>query len=232
MDQYIYNPPPPPPPPAPGSGVGSARKTNSRGNQTNSINSYHNRADSRQHPYKKPNIGAATSFGAASGSAMGGASGGGSVKMDGDLSSISPEIREAAKDIENWIAERRKKWPSAQRIVEKEKEDQQRQEREKKRHEFRLEHEGASSTAITASSTSSSSTKPLCRYFLKGKCKAGTKCQYSHDKTNPSTSTPKYKRFEAPDRSSLFKKLVQTDLDRENSRILDFLVYLGETGVL
>lgn len=136
-----------------------------------------------------------------------------SVKQDGDLTSVPSHIVSAASDIEAWIAQRRKNWPSAQRVAEKQ----------------RLELLNATpapppSNDPTTATTTTTHKKP-CKYFSMGTCKNGTNCTFAHVVT--------YKRFEAPKQGeSLFKQLAQRDMAIENETVLDLIVYMSERGML
>lgn len=150
---------------------------------------------------------------------------------DGDKSMVSPQVLEAARDVEKWIEERRKNWPgrnSANPEPEKSKSLACHSETEKS-----TEATVSSSTGTSTVNLSPSllTTKP-CNFFLKGNCRWGKKCKFSHDPDTTKNAQPVcYKRFEPPSNKSLFKLLVQNDFDKENEKVLDFILYLYQKQV-
>lgn len=133
------------------------------------------------------------------------------------------------EDIAQWIAERKRHWPTKQNIEEKKRKLQ--------------------STPEEPPSSSSSS-KNVCRFFARNrKCRYGNKCKNLHqtgsNHTSNSSSTKvingltvsipqRYKNELPPDiHLSLYKKLVQRDLyENENDLVLDFVQYLDSKGVI
>jgi ribosome assembly protein 1 len=188
MDEYIYNPPPPPPPrDTVSSNTNKPRWQGNSGTRTKEV---------RSHPYRKAPL---------------------PDGPDGDLTSISPLVREASLDTAKWIADRKKNWPSAKRMEEKTKEKEQQSQKHQtatKGHDL----EEQPSIGVKA-----------CGYFARGRCKYGSKCKYSHSVPQ---MTNTYKRFEAPVKGSLFTKLVQNDLDKENLKILEFISFLDSKGLI
>lgn len=140
-------------------------------------------------------------------------------------SNITPQVDlDQAADAEKWIAERRKNWPSAKRVAEKEQE----KERLKK---LRQEAEKRVNNRVAAGTTTTEKKKkPICKFWLKGKCHNGNKCRYSHE--NQQHSNRKLKRYGPPEKQSLFKRLVQNDMNKENELVLDFVEYLHTKGLL
>ncbi|KAK9454170.1 nuclear fragile X mental retardation-interacting protein 1-domain-containing protein [Dipodascopsis uninucleata] len=126
------------------------------------------------------------------------------------------------EDIAKWISERRKNWPSVKRMEEKAKEEE-----EKKQRLSDAKEMGSNRSATDQSSMAIASN--ICKYYWKnGRCNRGDRCSFKHEQ--PLGSFKIYKRFEKPKSMSLFKRLVQNDWDQENDRILDFIIYLVETG--
>lgn len=140
-----------------------------------------------------------------------------SNRQDGDISIVSQDVLKAASDVESWIAQRRKNWPTAERIAEKERQEL-----------LNAKPAPPPSDDINSESTKSTNNtawRRPCKYFAQGNCINGANCSFSHNIT--------YKRFEAPAKdASLFKRLVQKDMDAENNAVLDFILYLSEKGVL
>lgn len=147
------------------------------------------------------------------------------VKQDGNLALVDRSILLAARDPERWVEERRKNWPSKARVAAK------------------LAEAEASAKDAAGASTSRASdqgkseakgdkdTRPICRFFLRGKCQAGDRCRFRHERRPPSEHVRTdrvYKRFEAPPQSSLFVKLVQTDQQVEDETFLEFIQYLAK----
>ncbi|KAK9467317.1 hypothetical protein V1512DRAFT_260928 [Lipomyces arxii] len=120
------------------------------------------------------------------------------------------------EDIENWINERKRNWPSARRIQEK------------------AEEKIKPVTAHNALDRQKDSRR-VCKFFTrKGKCSRGTACKFRHETTAQKSrhSVCDYKRYQKPQRMPLFKRLVQNDWDKENDKALDFIEYLVNSGVV
>lgn len=150
-------------------------------------------------------------------------------RPDGSLEKVSPAVLAAAKDIDEWIAARKRNWPTASRV----------QERLTAKSALPAEdssspagHQPAADPDLAdlSSATPKLAAKPICRYFMRGKCRAGSSCKFSHER-RPHGPTI-YKRFEAPVRNSLFVKLMQSDHDSEDLKILEFISQLDAAGRL
>ncbi|KAK9373975.1 uncharacterized protein V1513DRAFT_130680 [Lipomyces chichibuensis] len=137
------------------------------------------------------------------------------------------------EDIAKWISERKKKWPTERRIQEKEQElqrktveeDEVRKAKEKLREEKKKEEDN-----IFAKHN-------ICKFFAKtGRCNRGSKCSFSHQRmantSSTALTTKKYKRYNKPQKMPLFKRLVQNDWDKENEKVLDFISFLVDIGVV
>lgn len=158
------------------------------------------------------------------------------------------------QEIEEWIAERRQKWPTKERIEIKQKllEDL-RQERQTPSHidpdsnnkpmitENKQEQDTPEEPTTTNDSTVKKANSRICKYFAKnGRCLNGNKCSYIHqhsgDNTtntnNPFATQKVYKRFEAVPKLPLFQMLVRNDMENENRKILAFIEYLYLQGKL
>lgn len=131
------------------------------------------------------------------------------------------------EDIEKWRAERRLNWPTNKRVQEKQdKEQEQKVKKQKPNPEEKSTKEPAGAKK--------------CTFFAKtGKCKFGDKCRFSHDKSastasNSSSNEPAkvYRRYQAPKKMPLYKKLFRTDIMKENETLLAFINHLNEKGLL
>lgn len=171
-----------------------------------------------------------------------------SKKTDGNLTLVDKSVLAAAENLEQWIADRRRNWPTKERVAAKKK-------------ELELAKTADQSTANTASTENTANNtkpnqnntnagksgknlrkRPICRYFRNGKCKNGDQCRFSHDLrtdseegSKPNAKTPRlnvYKRYETPVKSSLFVKLVQSDHDAEDELLLKFIEYLNKKKLL
>lgn len=129
-------------------------------------------------------------------------------KPDGSLERVNPHILELSKDVQSWIAERRKNWPTRERTKRK------------------LDTQPLYSLVKDHSVVKKPS--KVCKFFLRGNCRAGDNCRFLHTSDYPRV----YKRYETPLRESLFKKLVQRDYDHEDEPVLDFVIYLLDSGHL
>lgn len=154
---------------------------------------------------------------------------------------------ETEEDINKWIEERKKKWPSRRNIEEKEK--------------SRQEHENTSTNPkkrINETSGTQNTKKPknICKFYQSNKrCKFGNKCKNVHEFTGtgggkPSQNTKTInnilvvipQRFknemylnekDTNTHPLLFKMLVQKDhYENENSKVLEFLEFLNEKGLI
>lgn len=164
-------------------------------------------------------------------------------KSDGNLDLVDQSILLAAQDQQKWIEERRKNWPTRERIAKRQAEEKLNPPAPK-RTATDAQPNGAGSASAGNTNGASAPNRPkniVCRYFLRGKCNAGPRCRFSHDLSKkdqeekrpaPPPENRIYKRYEAPVKSSLFVKLVQTDHDAEDDRFLDFVAYLKNIKAL
>lgn len=141
-------------------------------------------------------------------------------KTDGNLELVDKKLLAAAQDVEAWLAERRKKWPTTERVAARQKEQ--------------ASAPTASLPAVTGVTPAPSAVRkrPICKYFRNGRCRNGDSCRFSHELPPPKAESAAkrtrfnvYKRFEPPVKSSLFVKLVQSDHDAEDELLLDFIAY-------
>lgn len=160
---------------------------------------------------------------------------------------ITPE------DIEKWRAERRQNWPTRKRVQEKQEKDQE--QKAKKQKLNASASEGGDKPATTAANSNSNSSKESggakkCTFFMKtGKCRFGDKCRFSHDKSGAATqknssntsnttapsadhASKVYRRYQAPKKMPLYKKLFRTDIMKENETLLAFISHLNDQGLL
>lgn len=130
------------------------------------------------------------------------------------------------EDIEKWIEERKRNWPTRKNIEEKKRKYQ----------------EAQAAPAPQSNNTQNTQNKNVCRFYAKNrKCRFGNKCKNLHQTGQPSQNSnakmingllvnipQRYKNELPPDiHSSLYKKLVQRDLyEHENNIVLDFIKYL------
>lgn len=135
------------------------------------------------------------------------------------------------EDIAQWIAERRKKWPTRKNIEEKRAQQQ---------------------NAVPAPKEAGLPRKQVCKFFSRNrKCKFGNKCKNSHELANSAApaarsgnvqvinglkvAVPQRYSREGPTQGSgsLFTKLVQRDLfENENNVVMDFILYLDAQGII
>jgi len=164
------------------------------------------------------------------------------------------------EDVRKWIAERRKNFPTMERILQK---------RNKKDEEVVLggllnayestddekgiwgnddevKKDGGKKPANKESkivATSKKSKRSLCHYFLRGKCKNGDNCQYSHDQEEKERAIKKRKETGPNQRgskrkmvnysgSTLLKKLLETEMHRETSLTLQCLHYISKRNFM
>lgn len=134
-------------------------------------------------------------------------------------------VLETEEDIQRWIAERKKNWPSKLNI--------QRKQESKKR---KIEEEKPVKRP-----------KQLCRFYQNNKsCKFGNNCKNIHEPenlykmiNNLKVSVPKsfennyYVKENASDKMSLYKMLVKKDqFELENGKFIDFLYYMDKKGII
>lgn len=148
-------------------------------------------------------------------------------RLDGSLDSVNPAIVAAASDAQAWLAERRARWPTKAR-----------------------REAAAAGTAETGAAKAvggaggaggvgcavegdfqTTSTKTPCRFFARGCCRAGSKCRFAHVQRVDQRKNI-FQRFEAPPKTSLFVKLVQTDHDAEDARVLEFIAELAHRHII
>ncbi|RCK57449.1 hypothetical protein Cantr_06508 [Candida viswanathii] len=158
---------------------------------------------------------------------------------------------ETEEDIARWIEERKRNWPSNQNI------ERKKQEAEAKKQQQRLKrkHEGAASL----DQVSPKKPKNICRFYqMNKKCKFGNKCKNLHEdpkNDNPVTSSfnelTHYRKFvngvpvlipklyanrtenTLVKKLVLFKHIITRDQEvRENNRVLEFIKYLNEKGLI
>lgn len=136
------------------------------------------------------------------------------------------------EDIAQWIAERRKKWPTKKNI-ELRTQQQKSAKLEKKR-------PAPDQNTLSASKRS----KPLCRYFLaNGTCRFGAKCKnvheqarvtdtyYTKDINGVAVKIPKVYSNRA---GTAFTDLLvqQHHIEHENGKVIDFVKKLDEWGYI
>lgn len=133
---------------------------------------------------------------------------------------------ETEEDIQKWIEERRKNWPTRKNVEAK---------------------QTKASTSTTKAGPPPAATEhgqKVCQFFSRNQnCKFGAKCKNLHHSGGTDSSKKiingievkipqRYKQL-ANGSGSLFSKLVQKDLyEHENSTVLDFLEYLEKAGML
>ncbi|KAK9452242.1 nuclear fragile X mental retardation-interacting protein 1-domain-containing protein [Limtongia smithiae] len=175
-------------------------------------------------------------------------------------------VLQSDDDIQKWIEERKKKWPTAKRMKEKEDADkerrklveQERADQETRRRELQLRAQEDSINDISSLATTREGQRP-CKYFAAhGSCSRGDKCMFRHDLRSPNSRNKEppparnYKLFEKPARIPLFHRvcyrssvtvyvvfanilqsqLAQSDWDRDNGKILDFISFLFDNGAV
>ena len=130
-----------------------------------------------------------------------------------------------AQEIEEWIKERRKKWPTTARVEAK----------------LREQQVTASASAKAGSSTDNTRPKGVCKFFARsGRCNNGAQCRFEHSRpaasdsprNNNNKSKTEYKLYEAHKKMPLFKMLVRNDMDKENGVVLDFIEFLCKNDLL
>ena len=137
---------------------------------------------------------------------------------------------ESDEDIQKWIEERKKNWPTKKNLEKKQLE----QENEKKR----KPHDTPRNTKKP---------KNICRFYQQHKtCKFGNKCKNLHEVesdykiiNNIKVKVPQnyenhyYNPHNPSENSSLYKMLVKKDqLELENTQFIDFLYYMDKRGLI
>ncbi|EQC52984.1 ribosome assembly protein [Schizosaccharomyces japonicus yFS275] len=136
---------------------------------------------------------------------------------------------ETPADIEAWIAERKRNWPTAAKI--KEKEEQQKDAANNE--DTTVDGETAAvaaSSSEPASRTAQTSTS-VCRYYARGHCYKKDKCPFAHVKgtTNASGRNKPGPAKPTKGRVTLFQKLLKTQTEHENLFLLEFFkAYLDQ----
>lgn len=150
------------------------------------------------------------------------------------------------EEIDRWIAERRKKWPTDAR-VEKRKRILERVRGEKQGANPRKPENASTMSNESAGSVPESTAKRVCKYFTRsGRCSHGTRCNFAHitgsggnrgsNNSNSSNSragesashTKVYKRFEVQPQLPLYLRMMRSDMEKENEDILNLIEYMYE----
>ncbi|WEJ97375.1 hypothetical protein PSN45_004926 [Yamadazyma tenuis] len=141
---------------------------------------------------------------------------------------------ETDEDIQKWIAERRKNWPSTKNLERK----QQEKHSDKKR---KLQEEPSTSSPTTKKP------RQICRFYQNNKsCRFGDNCKNMHESetdfkmiNNMKVKVPKsfennyYVKENASENMSLYKMLVKKDqFELENDKFIEFLYYLDKKGLI
>ncbi|GAO47237.1 hypothetical protein SAICODRAFT_8793 [Saitoella complicata NRRL Y-17804] len=151
------------------------------------------------------------------------------------------------EDIAAWIAERKKKWPSASRVAEKDAERQQMVEARKRK----AEEEGVDGAGggggdeESGGGAKKARDERVCVFFQRGRCRKGRHCHYKHERggqnPNPTSSGPnkgqgpnqsggKVEAFRKGGRKSLYERLLEQDRERENGLLLQAICFLVDNG--
>lgn len=133
------------------------------------------------------------------------------------------------EDIQKWIQERKKNWPS------------------KKNVERKLADLKTTKRKQEEPKTTNKKLKQVCKFFLLNKsCKFGNNCKNIHESdsdyttiNNIKTKIPKayensyYTKENASENSSLYKMLVKKDqFELENEKFIEFLYYMEQKGII
>lgn len=232
--QYIYNPPPPPPPQSRNNSGSQSRRGGGPVRSTPQQRPGQ-QGRSRPQPYDTPisrsnpnNTTSALQTAPIAASVP-------SSQPDQNRTVIIPGTSislNTKEEIEAWIQERKKKWPTTARVEAKQAAAAaERAQRESER---------GNSSSGQGDTNSNSTKKPqmVCKFYKRNKkCLNGDKCRFSHQLADDpnSASTPgkgsfsnkRYTLYEAPTKMPLFKMLVRNDLDLENKPVLEFIEYLA-----
>jgi len=230
MNPYIYKPPPPPPSAVKKKPLSSKPSENSSNNSNNKPSTSHLKANppqlwKRQEPYtlkpppqtpKQPSRDVV-------------------VVEPNSNSKISLNTEQ---EIQAWIAERKRRWPTEARVqAKKELEEKQRKERQAKADSNNNIQNKPPSTG--GNKSKQQRTPGTCRHFLAGRCH-NANCRFLHpspdqiqQKQGQTAAAGKvYKLYEAPKKMPLFKMLVQNDLNDENKKVMSFIEYLCNNNVI
>lgn len=107
-------------------------------------------------------------------------------------------------------------------------------------------HDSTSNNCITGASVNSNNAKfrtQMCRYFARtGTCRNGDKCTFQHERfsrnnnnspqSNLTSTTPQMGKKKAGKSSTLLKKLLKSDTDREMTLTLQLLRYIVDCNFL
>ncbi|QPG72924.1 hypothetical protein FOA43_000228 [Brettanomyces nanus] len=155
-------------------------------------------------------------------------------------------ILESDEDIQKWVQERRKNWPTSRRIKEKQKQ---------RTEEMRILAASSADSADSANSlqysSGASSNRRICRYWQStGRCRNGSKCKFLHEVrcNNGVRHLPNHKikiihgvPVQIPQRfspmvnkgKSLTSLLMESDhLKDENLKLLDVFENIVKSGLI
>lgn len=226
--QYIYNPPPPPPSSGGNNrrGGGALRGASRGGGQNRS----------RPQPYevpvprpgahlqqpKQPRPEPSTPVSAKERS----------VVVPGTRISLNTQ-----EEIEAWINERKKKWPTTARVEAKEQEKARQAAERKAKYEAEKKAREEQNQELAENGRELGDGKrrqaAVCKFYARNKkCSNGDRCKFLHQPGNSGkpASSVSYKLYEAPTKMPLYKMLVRNDLDQENGPVIDFIRYLFENN--
>lgn len=153
---------------------------------------------------------------------------------------------ETEEDIQKWIAERKKNWPSRNNI---ERKRQQMLEQSQDNSNDSVQEPKKRKLVDEQQTNTNNQKRPrnICRFFQQhGTCRFGNKCKNIHEKesdykiiNNIKVKVPKnfenpyYNPHNSSEKSSLYKMLVKKDqLELENNQFIDFLFYLDKKGLI
>jgi ribosome assembly protein 1 len=143
------------------------------------------------------------------------------------------------QEIQAWIAERKRRWPTEARIqAKKELEEKQKKDQQAK-YDSNNSIQNKNPNANGNNTKQQQRTPGICRHFLAGRCH-NANCRFLHPRPDQVqqkqdqkvTASKIYKLYEAPKKMPLFKMLVQNDLDDENKKVMDFIEYLCTNNVI
>jgi hypothetical protein len=140
------------------------------------------------------------------------------------------------EEIEKWIQERKAKYPTDANVEKKKSEKRSnpdtngtesqshKKKKQKKENEKVFDQDG----------------KQVCKFHLKGKCKKGDECTYSHNyasagsrstddteqQQQQKTRQPQVKQTQKPTRSNLLRKLLDDEIQKERKQVLDCIDFI------